>query len=340
MMNQWYYAKGGQQHGPVPAEELRALILSGAIDPASDLCWNPTMSDWLPVAQIPELSGGAVPAAAMGDAYGSQPFAYQTATGALTDIAPGSEPIIPTACVKRAFDLTVKHIGPILAVVIIWFAISIVVSLLLQGFDKMMGWTPTNDFYSREFGSSSGLKTSYNFGGSRELSFVSSIISTIVSVFFMMGATRIGLNIVSGKPFDVGMLFSGGKFLVKGFFAYLLYWIMIVVGLILLIVPGVIVIVRLGMYQNAIVDRNMGIIESFKYSWELTRGNSLNLFIVFLFSILVILAGCLALFIGMLFAFPMMWLMWTVSYRWMQYGGRAVLDDPMTQQPLLASLPD
>lgn len=339
-MTQWYYAKGGQQHGPVPTEELKALILSGAINPASDLVWNPGMADWLPAAQVPELFGNAEPAAAPGNGYGEQPFAYPIASGDFTDIAPGSEPIIPTACVKRAFDLAVKHIGPILLVVIVWFAISIVISLLLQGFDKMMGWTPSQDFYTRGFGSSSGTNTNFDFGTTRELSFPSSIISTIASVFLMLGATRIGLNIVSGKPFDVGMLFSGGKFLLKGFFAYLLYMVMLVVGFLLLVVPGIIVIIRFGMYQNAIVDRNMGIIESLRYSWELTRGNSMNLFVVFLFSILVLAAGCIALMVGLLFAFPMMWLMWIVAYRWLQYGGRAVMDDPMTRQPLLAALPD
>ena len=44
--------------------------------------------------------------------------------------------------------------------------------------------------------------------------------------------------------------------------------------------------------------------------------------------------------VGLLFAFPMMFLAWTVAYRWMQYGGRAVMDDPIGKQPLLASLPD
>lgn len=116
--------------------------------------------------------------------------------------------------------------------------------------------------------------------------------------------------------------------------------IMTTVGFILLIVPGIIVLLRFGMYQSAIVDRNMGIIESLKYSWELTKGNGLNLFVIGLFTILILLAGCIAMFVGMLFAFPMMFLMWIVAYRWMQYGGRAVMDDPMTKQPLLAALPD
>jgi uncharacterized membrane protein len=94
------------------------------------------------------------------------------------------------------------------------------------------------------------------------------------------------------------------------------------------------------MYQNAIVDKNMGIIESLGYSWNLTKGNGLNLFVILLFSICVIIAGCLALIVGLLFAYPMMWLMWIVAYRWLQYGGRAVLDDPATGQPLLSSAPE
>jgi uncharacterized membrane protein len=84
----------------------------------------------------------------------------------------------------------------------------------------------------------------------------------------------------------------------------------------------------------------MGIIGSLGYSWELTKGNGANLFVILLFGILIVLAGCIAMLVGMLFAFPMMFLMWIVAYRWMQYGGRAVMDDPSTQQPLLAALPD
>lgn len=180
----------------------------------------------------------------------------------------------------------------------------------------------------------------YRFGTNNDLSPQSSVISTVISVFLMLGLTRIGLNIVSGKPFDVGMLFCGGKWLLKGLTTYLLFMVMFVVGLILLIVPGIIVLLRFGMYQSAIVDRDMGIIGSLQYSWELTKGNGLNLFVILLLSLLVFFAGCIAMLVGLLFAFPMMWLMWIVAYRWIQYGGRAVMDDPATQRPLLAALPD
>lgn len=338
-MEQWYYAKAGQQHGPVGIEELRGLIASGAINPASDLVWNAGMKDWLPAAQIPVLVGAAA-SPRPPDLEPAQPFAYPTATGVFTDIPSGSEPLIPTACVKRAFDLTVRHIGPILLITILYVVIGFVVSLLLQGLDSVTGWEPMNDFYTRQFDSTAATGFSYSIGTEKQLSFPSSVLSTIVSVFFMLGLTRIGLNLVSAKAFDVGMLFSGGKWLVRGFLGYILFTIMLIVGLLLLVVPGIIVLIRFGMYQNAIVDRNMGVIDSLKYSWNLTAGNSLNLFVILLFSVLIMVAGCMALIIGLLFAFPMIWVMWIVAYRWLQYGGRTVQDDPLTGRPLLAGAPE
>lgn len=334
-MTQWYYAKGGQQHGPVPAEELMALLKSGGLDPNNDLVWNPSMPDWRPASQVSELYG-----AAPASAYGNQPFAYPTASGDFTDITPGSEPLIPTACLKRAFDLTVRHIGPILLITITYFGIAIGASFMLGTLDQVMGWKPLPALIMEQTGMTPEAISEYQSRSSGDLSLQSTVISTVLSVFLMLGLSKIGLNMVSGKPFSIGMLFSGGKWLLKSLPAYIIFMVMFLAGLILLIVPGIIVFLRFGMYQNAIVDRNMGILQSLGYSWELTKGNGLNLFVIFLFCILVFFAGCFAMIVGLLFAFPMMFLALTVAYRWMQYGGRAVMDDPISKQPLLAALPD
>lgn len=334
-MSQWYYAKDGKQHGPIPLEELVALLGTGGLDPANDLVWNPSLPDWRPASQVPELSV-ATPASLPG----SQPFAYPTASGEFTDIQPGSEPLIPTACVKRAFDLTVRHIVPILLIVVTYFGISIGVSFMLGTLDQVMGWKPLPQQIMEMAGAAPEAINQYRSNAGKDLSLQSSLISTVFSVFMMLGFTQVGLKIVSGKPFDVGMLFSGGKWLLKGLPAHIIFMVMVSGGFVLFVVPGIIVLLRFGMYQNAIVDRNMGVFQSLGYSWELTKGNGLNLFVILLFCILIFIAGCVAMVVGLLFAFPMMYLAWTVAYRWMQYGGRAVMDDPMTKQPLLAALPD
>ncbi len=330
-MTQWYYAKGGQQHGPVPTEELIALLRSGSLHPVNDLVWNPAMPDWRPASQVPELSADAPPSV-----HGNQPFAYPTATGDFIDIPPGSEPLIPTACVKRAFDLTVRHIGPILLITIIYFGISYGAAFMLAKLDREMGWKTLPTLMLEQADAAPGYQPSFR----NNLSLQSSVISTVLSVFLMLGLTHIGLRIVSGKSFGVEMLFSGGKWLLKGLPAYMIFIVMLIAGTFFFIVPGIIVFLRFGMYQNAIVDRNMGIFQSLGYSWELTKGNGLNLFVIMLFCILIFFAGCFTILVGLLFAFPMMFLAWTVAYRWMQFGGRAVMDEPMTQKPLLATLPD
>lgn len=349
-MEQWYYAKGGQQQGPVSLEELRRLIGEGAINPATDLVWNPSMTDWCPAAEIPVLMGEAT-TSAVSASFSAQPFAYPTATGAMVEVPPGSEPIIATACVKRAFDLTVKHIGPLLLVVIIYFAITIGLSFVINlvgaalgvgtsstgsstvAFDS--GFTSSSSSFesvSTSSTSSSGLAIAY--------AIISQIISGLVSAFLLLGATRISLNVVSGRPFSVEMLFGEGDKVIRAFIAQILFGLMVAIGLLLFIFPGIYLALRYSQYLNAIVDKNMGIMDAFNYSASLTENNKMNLFVLFLLTVCVVFAGCLALVVGLLFAYPMIMLMWVVAYRWMQYGGRAVLDDPATGQPMLAQSVD
>ena len=54
---EWHYAKNGKQQGPVSAESLRSMIVTGEIAP-TDLIWREGMADWTPAGQVPEFSGG------------------------------------------------------------------------------------------------------------------------------------------------------------------------------------------------------------------------------------------------------------------------------------------
>lgn len=54
MSQQWYYAKGGQRLGPVPAEQLKELAASGELLPA-DLIWRKGMPQWVQAATVQGL---------------------------------------------------------------------------------------------------------------------------------------------------------------------------------------------------------------------------------------------------------------------------------------------
>jgi uncharacterized membrane protein len=157
----------------------------------------------------------------------------------------------------------------------------------------------------------------------------------VLSTFLSLGATRIGLNLVSGKEVNAGMLFGEGRKLLRAIGASILFGLAVAVGLLLLIVPGIYIALRYGQFLAAIVDRDLGIFESFNYSSSLTTNNRLLLLGMWILCVLIILAGFIACGVGLIFAIPVVWLTSMVAYRWMQYGHRAAMDHPGTLTPLL-----
>lgn len=53
-MAAWHYQKDGQQHGPVPSQQLKELAASGHLLP-TDLIWKEGMSDWVPASKLKGL---------------------------------------------------------------------------------------------------------------------------------------------------------------------------------------------------------------------------------------------------------------------------------------------
>ena len=344
-MSEWFYARGGQQSGPVPFQQLVEMARNGALS-RSDLVWTATMKDWLPAGQMVEIFPPAsTPALSVQNP--SNPYAApaspwneaaQVSAGIpLDEIVPGSEPLDVGACVQRGFHLTARHFGMILLVGIIYAAISTAINAtvgLTMDFNASDASQPIPLHPPGEFHSSvpAGSRSEI-MGATRSLG------SQLVSLFLSLGILRIGLNIVSGKPFEIAMMFGGGKFFLRALGASILFGLMVGVGFLLLIVPGVYLALRYGQYMNAIVDRNLGVMDSFSYSSAITTNNRGRLFLLYLLFIPILFAGLITCGIGLFFAIPLTWLAGVVAYRWMQYGHRAALDHPGTQVPVLSGLP-
>lgn len=82
---EWYYAKNGQQLGPVSQESLLGMYQRGEIK-GSDLVWNETMSEWMPLTAAPGLPGETPPATppAISDAPADSPPPYGGPAGGYT----------------------------------------------------------------------------------------------------------------------------------------------------------------------------------------------------------------------------------------------------------------
>ena len=331
-MHTWYYSSNGERQGPVSFDELKSLAVRGGLDPVKDLAWTEGMQSWTPAGQVPGLFSD-VPMVPAGE---FNPYAAPATSsdnllapaGGLADIHPGSADLEMVGVIKRAMELTRRHFGKIILIGIVYLIISLVIQLALALFDNVLGLGSTVS--SSQFGVDGGVAAA-----SHQQSIPAILISFVASSFLLLGLNRVALNIASGEEVSVAMLFSQGSKLLRMLGAFALYYLMVVAGLILLIVPGIYLALRFGLFQYAIVDRNLGVIDSLKYSSRLTEKNRLNLFGLVILMFLVMIAGALALMVGLIFAIPVVTLAFPLAYRFLQFGPRALTDHPGTQVPLL-----
>jgi len=90
--------------------------------------------------------------------------------------------------------------------------------------------------------------------------------------------------------------------------ASLIIFMLTVIGLILLIVPGIYVSIRLQFFMCFIVEEDAGIMDSIQKSWTLTEDKVMPLFILGLAQIGIAILGLLFLGIGVLVAIPLIYM--------------------------------
>jgi len=74
--------------------------------------------------------------------------------------------------------------------------------------------------------------------------------------------------------------------------------IIIVLGFLMLIVPGIIFACRLAFVNYLIIDEKMEALDALKASWAMTKGHGWTIFGMALLAFLIIIAGLLVLFFG------------------------------------------
>ncbi len=152
------------------------------------------------------------------------------------------------------------------------------------------------------------------------------IFSFLAGAFISMGAINVALKSIKGEKAEIGDFFTVYPlyliFLVSNF----LFDVAVGIGFILLIIPGIYLFVRLQFFGYYIVDENTrstdAIVKSLRKSWELTRGIAGKVFLLDLALLGLIILGAIPLGLGLLIAFPLVFL--TNAYVYRGFGGSAV----------------
>lgn len=147
--------------------------------------------------------------------------------------------------------------------------------------------------------------------------FVGALLGWIPVVGALIGAgfVRISLDVYDEKDFQVGDLFSEvGKWL-KFFLATVLYGLLVFAGFILCIVPGIYFAVKYLFFAYYIVEKDYGIMDSFRASGDLTEGNKLDLFVLWVLLGLINAAGAMCLLVGLFVTIPLTLMAMVFVYR-------------------------
>ncbi len=145
--------------------------------------------------------------------------------------------------------------------------------------------------------------------------FVTGVAFWVLQQLINIGTTKISLEFADGKKSQLSDLFNGTSYLLNYIGASILFGIIVLIGFILLIVPGIIFAIKLQFYPYLIIDKNMGPIEALKGSWEMTKGIKLELALFSFLTFLINLAGALALVVGLFVSVPMTMVAYAYVYR-------------------------
>ena len=123
------------------------------------------------------------------------------------------------------------------------------------------------------------------------------------------------LRLVRGDDsVSFGDLFAGFSKFLSLFVTLLLYILAIIGGTLLLIVPGIILGVALWPAFLLVMEDDLAPSDAISGAWALTLGHKKALFDLFLVSVVMLIAGLLALGVGILVAGPVTSLAWIHAY--------------------------
>ncbi len=196
----------------------------------------------------------------------------------------------------RTWDIFKDNWGMCLLAVIVVFVINMVVQGVVGVFATMVGAMAGDEVIAVT------------------ASILGNLVSTLFSVWIAIGQSLFFLKVARGQDAGLEDIFTGAPFFLTVLLASILFWLIMVVGFVALIIPGIIFSLMFSQYYYLILDRNVGVMDSLSLSKEITTGNKLMLFVIGIISTLLMIVAILPCGLGLLIAGPYFTLMYPVIY--------------------------
>lgn len=131
-----------------------------------------------------------------------------------------------------------------------------------------------------------------------------SFVSLVIGIIIQSGMIVASLRFIREKTAEVSDLFAKRDIWFNFFLASLGYQLLVLLGIILLIIPGLYWAAKYSLVMYLVVDKGMGVSDAFRKSDELTKGHLWQIVGFWLLSFLVNLGGMIALGVGLFITIP------------------------------------
>ncbi|MEX0711064.1 MAG: hypothetical protein WD278_01865 [Pirellulales bacterium] len=191
------------------------------------------------------------------------------------------------------------------------------------------------------------------------------VVQWCIQLWLAAGQTLFMLRVGRGEEAPFTLLFSGGPYLIRIILATILMVLLSLAMAVVCALPALIgyfatrdqnltlglgalgvllgiplllyVSLTFSQFQFLIIDRNMGPVESLLTSRQITPGNRLAIFALYIIATLLVFGGCFACLIGAVFTLPYSMLLFAVVY--LAMTGQPTADQWLPQSPSRAPAP-
>lgn len=226
---------------------------------------------------------------------------------------PGAPAYSVGEAVSWAWNKFSKNVTTILVPTLVFGVVYAVLQTVIQTITSAFS---TVD--STSYGDGYAASISLGLGG-----IVVSIIGAVVTVIVaaVVQSAYIGgmLDIANGQPVQIGSFFTPRN-VVNVIIASVLSSIIVGIGVLLCIVPGVIATILLLFTTAVVVDRNVSGVEGLRTSFAIAKANFGPTALTWLTTIGVGILGVLACLVGLVVAYPMIALITVYAYRKLSGG--------------------
>ncbi len=141
-----------------------------------------------------------------------------------------------------------------------------------------------------------------------------SILSMLLQVFLGIGQVQIALKLLRRQPAAIGDLFAMHPHFLRVLGGILLFGLAMWLGFILCIIPGILIMLYYWPFYMLLVDGKGDLKACLDMTYPVGKINIGPSLILWLASMGIMLLGLLALGVGILFAAPLVTLMWGAGY--------------------------